>query len=930
MVGQQDTGVPPASETKSKSGSTGKMIAAVVVVIILIVAAVALFTLPAHKKGVAVSSSVSGPTFAVTGQEVTFMANISGAKSITFYYGDGSVSSTTATSASMRTYDFNHTYSSPGSAFIYYTVNTSSSTISNSASLLPVTVSPSSTFVGNESSLGTLSYNVTSSTPTLVSGEAVFAPGAHVEFSSGYYTEPAIASYQIVSQYVQLMNGSGSMIDNISVNYTWNATLAKYLPVASSQIFTISFPSQGLFILQQTTVTALITNRSTGTYASAQRTSDFMDVAIFTGGNVVTSSAKTILINDELEQGGYRTLDPAIAFDTISLEPIYNTILPLVAFNGSSTSTFVPALATSLPSVSNGGINSNYANYTASYVNQNGATVTYQVHLQPYENYTFQIRSSALWQDGTHVTAWDILYSFARILLFDAGSPLTSGWMIGPYLLPGLYFRSNTFFNITQNITVDNATNSITFHFQHPMTPVSVFGLLAFYRYTSANWLIAHGAGIGWNYNGFLSYEKYGSQTDYNTYVQTHAFSDGPYEVSYAVPGTEIVLVKNPTFVSPGSWLPAASIDRIVIEYISQPSTIYLNLKSGEAQSGILPTNQWTGVETLSSSHIDTAYLYPTPDVYFYKFNANINTTELSSIVPSANLPYNMFTSENARRAFAYSYNYPLFLSRQVGNSIFNTTFATQYAGFLESGVVFQQNYSAISQVAQVPVFNLTIAKQYWNAFMSSEAARVGISLSGGSTVYNGKPLNIPIFIQTADPVDLLGAQTWGQELQKVIPGLQFEVVTLPFTEIIAYSAIRGQNPLPLFWWSLAPAYAYPTDSVGGSEMPTNISHLGGESITPYWFNSSANSLANATQTAQLNDLLSWYDAATSTANTAIAEMYFHMINEMFVNLTLCVYTEQIYNYHIVSNSISSQSIIQYQENGLLGNDMLYNYITYT
>src|SRR3990172_8176854 len=55
--------------------------------------------------------------------------------------------------------------------------------------------------------------------------------------------------------------------------------------------------------------------------------------------------------------GDPESLDPAYAYDTASSEiflwHIYET---LIFFNGGSTGTFVPMLATSVPSVANGGI----------------------------------------------------------------------------------------------------------------------------------------------------------------------------------------------------------------------------------------------------------------------------------------------------------------------------------------------------------------------------------------------------------------------------------------------------------------------------------------------------------------------------------------------------------------------------------------------
>ncbi len=922
--------IPSKISAPKPRGSNMKIVIAVLVVLILVIAGAAVVFLHlGSSQNNATSSSIAGPATVLTGQPYNVTINTTSFSSLDVYYGD--LNSGIVSPSSVSSYTIQHTYSIPGLAYVYFSEKYTDGKYYNSSNqLLPLTITPAGGYIGSNQSLGIINFNLSASSPALVANQTIFSPGSgsHVNISSGYYTEPVSSAYKIVSQEFTVFLLNKAVLTH-SVNVSWDKTLKEYTPVASTVAFDLSLAKSGLYVVVLNTSTATITNTSTGAYSNSTitNTTTFLDVAAFSNGALATRSSTITgqFVIDELVAGGYATLDPAISFDTVSLEPIYNTMLPIVGFNGSSDSNFVPMLSTNLPSIQNGEINSN--SYSYNVTTPSGST--YTVNVQPYQNYTFYINNNSVWQNGKPVTAWDVMYSYARVLLFDAGSPLTGGWMFGPDILPSPYTKTNTFWNITQNISVNNATNSITFHLQKPMTPVSLYGLLAFYRVTSSAWLEQNGAGITWSPAGFASYKQYGSETGYNTYVQNHIFSDGPYMLKYTVPGTEIVLTANPDFHSPGPWFPKPSIQQIVIRYVSQASTIYLDMKSGAAQQGTIPSSSWSEAQQLVSDKLATVLSYQSPAIFFWKFNANVNTSEIGTYSPGANLPSNLFTSENVRKAFAYSFNYTYFLDSQVGNAIYKTTFAGKYAGFLENGVVFSQNYSVMQNVSQVPYFNLAIAKNYWNAFMNTEASNVGITLSGGKTMYNGNPLNIPIFAQASDPVMIEGATSWSGYLQQVIPGASFPVVPLPFAEIIGLSAIRGNNPLPVFEWSLAPAYAYPTDSVGGSEMPTNTSHLGGVDITPYWFNTSLNSLHNSTQANQLNQLLQWYSNATSTANTTVAEMYFHLINELFVNMTFYVYTEQIYQYHIVSTGVNTNVYVPYEQNGLLGNDMLFNFLSY-
>ncbi len=936
---ENDPKIPNSPPKMNSSGPKGKgrtKIFAAIILVIVVVAGLVVVYEKLYNPG-NVTPSISSTSLAVVGQPYNFNVSTTQKFSdITLYFGDGTSASMNYTASGK--YTFTHKYSQPGDAILFFTEKTSSGSVVNySSDLFPIVINPSASYVSNDESLGTIAYNLSASSSPAVANETIFSPGSHLNMSFGYYTEPVNSTFQVVKQ-SSTVSMAGSTLKTYNIGYGWDSGSSAYTSSANSLNFTFSNP--GLYRIDLSTTTAALTNKTTGTINTSMEytTHAFLDVAVFKNAAVGKSTSVTtqsILVNNELEVGGYRSLDPAVAFDTVSLEPIYNTMLPLVGFNGSSTSSFVPMLAANLPSVQNGEINNNYANYTQTYTQQNGNKVTYAVNLTPYENYTFKIRSNATWQNGVPVTAWDVAYSFARILLFDAGSPLTGGWMIAPYYLPGNAFKDNSFYNITHNMTVDNTSQTITLHFQHPMTQLELFGLLDFYRITSSKWLEQNGAGLTWTPSGFSAYKSQGSQTGYNQYVTNNIMSDGPYKLSYTVPGTEVVLVKNPTYNPPAAGMPPAKIDQIDLKYISSPTTTYLNLKSGAAQISTIPTNSWNEVNSLQKAGVAKAYTFPTPDIFFYKFNTNVDMKTLSGsggLSPGANLPSNMFTSENARKAFAYAYNYTYFLNYQVGNTVFNTKFAQLYAGYLETGVTFAQNYSVMKNVSQVPVYDLAMAKKYWNAFVNGTEKGGGIvwDQTAGAFTYGGHPLNIPIFIQSADPVDQEGATTWAASLAKVIPGLTAPVVKLPFTQIIGESAVAGQNPLTVFWWSLAPAYAYPTDSVGGSEMPRAGGHLGGENITPAWFTSPDNSLANTTQANQLQQLLDWYASATSTPDVNVAGNYFHMINEQFVNMTLIVYTEQIYQYHIVSTKLNPSVMVPFEENGLFGNDMLYNFMSYS
>ena len=122
-------------------------------------------------------------------------------------------------------------------------------------------------------------------------------------------------------------------------------------------------------------------------------------------------------------------MDPAVAYDTGSYEPILNVYQTLVNYNGSTTATYVPTLATCVPGT---------VQCTADY----GTNLTTYVSGQPIY-WTFVIDPQAQFYDAHTGTSWsvypsDVVFSIARTLGF-ANLPYPTknpGWIIAQSLLP--------------------------------------------------------------------------------------------------------------------------------------------------------------------------------------------------------------------------------------------------------------------------------------------------------------------------------------------------------------------------------------------------------------------------------------------------------------------------------------------------------------
>ena len=954
--GNNEGGTPSSSGGRvippRKASSSAKWYAVIAVLIVIIAAlAVVAFYKPAPAAGSQSSAVTSGPARASVGQPYNLTLNVSGSFTyLNVYFGDGSVVQVPYSGSNMVT--VSHTYQWPGTYLVYYSINNKGTVTAASQNLIPVEVGYATGTAGalpSEQAYGTLVLN-TNYVPTVQSQN--FAgynylsvnPGSTYSFNVSYYYALTFA-YTVVSQMATVVvNGN--------------------LVTQSGSYLNLSSVPQGYYSVQIVTETSAVnaTGVAVGPYLN---TTSFVDIAAFSNAKLYTTPvAAGTFTNAEVVPGGYTTLDPAVAYFTADSEIMDNTMQYLVNYNGSQANTnnssYVPMLASELPSISNGGINDNTNSWTAT----NALGQPYTESVVPYQNYTFHIRANASWQNGVPVTAWDVLYSFARTLLFNHGAPETPGWIQSQYLLPGgsstlNYYYSNTFYNITHNITVDNATNSITFHFQHPLLPYQVFQAFAASGayITNAAWVAQHATAaqpaLAWNTAGFMAYEAQGVSSDYNTYIQNNVFSDGPYMISYILPSQEVVLVPNPSYVAPGPWYPAASIHTIVIEYLSSPATAYSQLANGQANNaeGLPATTYWNSTQQLAANGIlGNTVQFNTLSNYFFPFNPDVNMTLLAQVVPTVNMPATLFASLHAREAFANSFNYKLYMNQYVGNAIFTQNnslgFGAHYTGMIPKGMVGYQSNASLAANSSVPYFNLAKAKADWNYYINNTTstnyigghAQITWSSSQGKFLYKGSPLVVPMFLPVGDTTDQLGEINWGQNLAQFIPGLTVSIQFTGYTNI--YLDYYGSaNPAPLMFAGWAPDYPYPNDYLLPMALPLNTSTYPGQynmniqvydTLAKTTFKGDNTSILSqlANMTAMKND----YILGQTSTNPASTLSFYYKMNYMLINMTMYVYTFQNTMTWQMSKNVNINDLKMYQENVVIGGgqDLMYNLLSFT
>ncbi len=150
-----------------------------------------------------------------------------------------------------------------------------------------------------------------------------------------------------------------------------------------------------------------------------------------TSSSVATSPHPGTIVNYEVAPGGATSVDPAVDYETVGAEIIDNVYESLVTYNGTSTATFMPQLATCVPG-------------TAQCVAQYGTNLTtYNATLGGTEDWTFVLDKAARFYDPATQASWpvypsDVMFTVARMLSYAdlPGIETTAGWIDAQALLP--------------------------------------------------------------------------------------------------------------------------------------------------------------------------------------------------------------------------------------------------------------------------------------------------------------------------------------------------------------------------------------------------------------------------------------------------------------------------------------------------------------
>ena len=249
------------------------------------------------------------------------------------------------------------------------------------------------------------------------------------------------------------------------------------------------------------------------------------------------------------------SLDPAYGYDTASSGQIQNIYETLIKFDGSSTSEFIPCLATEWT------------------VSEDGKT------------YRFKIREGVSFHNGNPLTPEDVEYSFERGMVQDYS--LGPQWMFFEPLFGLGHYTSRTsnglipLEELESKVEVDGQW--VQFNLAIPYEPFLQILASSWASIVDMDWCMANGDWDGTE----ESYEALNNPVSGGSPIHSKSNGTGPFVLEDWKVGTEIDLVRNVDY-----WGTPASFEEVTTIIMDDWGGRSAMLESGDADCAVVPNGE--------------------------------------------------------------------------------------------------------------------------------------------------------------------------------------------------------------------------------------------------------------------------------------------------------------------------------------------------
>jgi peptide/nickel transport system substrate-binding protein len=499
--------------------------------------------------------------------------------------------------------------------------------------------------------------------------------------------------------------------------------------------------------------------------------------------------------------GDISTMDPALAYDTASGQLIENIMEPLIYYNHTDGTSYVPQLATEVPTVENGGIS------------EDGLT------------YTFHIREGVTFHDGGTLTPSDVAYTFQRGMLqsdpngpqwllvepilgysatHDVTEEIAEGAFAGdPAGLAGADPAEllATCEKVKAAVVADDAAGTVTFNLAFAWGPFLATLAQSWGAIMDMEWAVANGA---WD-NDCATWQNYYAPGSENNTLNAIINGTGPYMLDHWTPGEEYVLVANENYwraadnpVWEGGPAGPAQIKTVIVRLVDEWGTRFAALQAGDAEHVTVNIDNETQVDPLVAETCDWQTFECTatgnegaflrkwdllPSVsrtdVFLNFNVSTDEGGSNAYIGSGQLdgngvPPDFFSDIHVRRAFNYCFDYEAY-NQEVLNG----------KGIRNNGPIIQDmlGYNPDGPMYE---FDLELCEAELAEAWDGQLPEVGFRLQGAYNTGNSVRQTIIEILQT--------------NLASINPNYQVEALGLPWpTMLNAFRA--GQLPLTASGW---------------------------------------------------------------------------------------------------------------------------------